>query len=113
MAEDVEKVDPDLVAHDKEGKPYSVRYEQVNAMLLNEFLKAHRKLEQQTATLTEVKSAAANSNAKITRLESIVAEQQKQIAFLTENLKQQPTKVRKGGTLLERQQSTPRLVSGR
>jgi hypothetical protein len=46
VAEDVEKVNPDLVVHDKEGKPYSVRYDQVNAMLLNEFLKEHRKVEQ-------------------------------------------------------------------
>jgi hypothetical protein len=42
VAEDVEKVNPDLVVHDKEGKPYSVRYDQVNAMLLNEFFKEHR-----------------------------------------------------------------------
>jgi len=42
VAEDVEKVNPDLVVRDKEGKPYSVRYDQVNAMLLNEFLKEHR-----------------------------------------------------------------------
>jgi hypothetical protein len=46
VAEDVEKVNPDLVARDKQGKPYSVRYDQVNAMLLNEFLKEHRKVEQ-------------------------------------------------------------------
>jgi hypothetical protein len=46
VAEDVEKVNPDLVVHDKEGRPYSVRYDQVNAMLLNEFLKEHRKIEQ-------------------------------------------------------------------
>jgi hypothetical protein len=46
VAEDVEKVNPDLVVRDKEGKPYSVRYDQVNAMLLNEFLKEHRKVEQ-------------------------------------------------------------------
>jgi hypothetical protein len=51
VAEDVEKVDPDLVVHDKEGKPYSVRYDQVNAMLLNEFLKTHRSIEQQRATI--------------------------------------------------------------
>ena len=43
VAEEVEEVNPDLVVRDKEGKPYSVRYEQVNAMLLNEFLKEHRK----------------------------------------------------------------------
>ena len=41
MAEDVEKVNPDLVVRDKHGKPYTVRYEAVNAMLLNEFLKEH------------------------------------------------------------------------
>jgi hypothetical protein len=51
VAEEVEKVDPDLVVRDKEGKPYSVRYDQVNAMLLNEFLKAHRKIEEQEAAI--------------------------------------------------------------
>ena len=45
VAEDVEKVNPDLVVRDKDGNPYSVRYDQVNAMLLNEFLKAHRRIE--------------------------------------------------------------------
>ena len=43
----MEKVNPDLVVRDKEGKPYSVRYEAVNAILLNEFLKEHRKNEEQ------------------------------------------------------------------
>src|SRR6266568_348527 len=47
VAEQVEKVDPDLVARDDRGKVYTVRYEAVNAMLLNEFLKEHRKVEQQ------------------------------------------------------------------
>ena len=56
MAEDVEKVDPALVVRDKEGKPYSVRYDQVNAMLLNEFLKEHRKNEEQEKTIAELKS---------------------------------------------------------
>jgi endosialidase-like protein len=46
VAEQVEKVNPDLVARDGQGKAYSVRYEAVNAMLLNEFLKEHRKVEQ-------------------------------------------------------------------
>ncbi len=55
VAEEVEKVNPDLVVRDKEGKPYSVRYDQVNAMLLNEFLKEHQKvqeLERQIERLT-------------------------------------------------------------
>lgn len=46
VAEDVEKINPELVARDKQGKPYSVRYEAVNAMLLNEFLKEHRKVQE-------------------------------------------------------------------
>jgi Chaperone of endosialidase len=55
VAEDVEKVNPDLVARDDQGKVYTVRYEAVNAMLLNEFLKEHRKvqeLEKQVEKLT-------------------------------------------------------------
>jgi trimeric autotransporter adhesin len=51
VAEEVEKVDPHLVARDEEGKPYTVRYEAVNAMLLNEFLKEHRKNEEQQTTI--------------------------------------------------------------
>jgi ABC-type hemin transport system substrate-binding protein len=46
VAEEVEKVNPDLVIHDDSGKPFTVRYEAVNAMLLNEFLKEHRKVEE-------------------------------------------------------------------
>jgi hypothetical protein len=53
VAEDVEAVNPDLVVRDKEGKPYSVRYDQVNAMLLNEFLKEHRKVENLEATVAQ------------------------------------------------------------
>jgi len=53
VAEDVAKVDRDLVAYDDQGKPYTVRYEAVNAMLLNEFLKEHRRNEQQEARITE------------------------------------------------------------
>jgi hypothetical protein len=52
VAEDVEKVNPDLVARDAAGKPYIVRYDAVNAMLLNEFLKEHRKNEEQEATIS-------------------------------------------------------------
>ena len=55
VAEEVEKINPELVARDKDGKPYSVRYEAVNAMLLNEFLKEHREvqeLKKQIAALT-------------------------------------------------------------
>jgi Chaperone of endosialidase len=53
VAEDVEKVNPDLVVRDGEGKLSTVRYEAINAMLLNEFLKGHRKVEKLEATVAE------------------------------------------------------------
>jgi hypothetical protein len=56
VAEEVEKINPDLVVRDKEGKPYTVRYDAVNAMLLNEFLKAHRKMEEQEKEIDELKT---------------------------------------------------------
>ena len=55
VAEDVEKVNPDLVVRDKEGKPHSVRYDQVNAMLLNEFLKEHRAVQEQQKEIEALK----------------------------------------------------------
>jgi hypothetical protein len=79
VAEDVEKVNPDLIARDDDGKPYTVRYEAVNAMLLNEFLKEHRKVEEQQATIAQLKSALAKQ-------ETVDAEQQKQIEALTAGL---------------------------
>ena len=56
VAEEVEKVNPDLVARDEQGKPFTVRYEAMNAMLLNEFLKAHRKLEEQQKEIEALRS---------------------------------------------------------
>ena len=67
IAEDVEKVNPDLVFPDKEGKPYSVRYEQVNAMLLNEFLKEHRKVEEQDCKVREQDARLEKQEAAIAR----------------------------------------------
>src|SRR5436853_3261429 len=59
VAEEVEKVNPDLVARDDQGKPYTVRYEAVNAMLLNEFLKAHRKVAEQGDEIAELRATVA------------------------------------------------------
>jgi Chaperone of endosialidase len=68
IAEEVAKVNPALVLPDKEGKPYTVRYEAVNAMLLNEFLKEHRRVE-------ELKSAIAQERQEF---EAAIVLQQKQ-----------------------------------
>jgi uncharacterized coiled-coil protein SlyX len=79
VAEDVAKVNPDLVARDAQGELYTVRYEAVNAMLLNEFLKEHRKNKEQEVTIMQLKSTDAKQ-------EAIIAQQQKQIEALTTGL---------------------------
>jgi len=65
VAEEVEKVNPDLVVSDKEGKPYTVRYEAVNAMLLNEFLKEHRKVEQLEKQIEALTTAVHKVSAQL------------------------------------------------
>jgi hypothetical protein len=65
VAEEVEKVNSDLVVRDKEGKPYSVRYDQVNAMLLNEFLKEHRKVEQLEKQVEKLTAGLEQVNAQL------------------------------------------------
>jgi trimeric autotransporter adhesin len=76
IAEQVEKVDPDLVARDDEGKIYGVRYEAVNAMLLNEFLKEHAQVQQLKANMARQQK----------EFDARTAQQQKQIDALTAGL---------------------------
>jgi hypothetical protein len=84
VAENVEKVNSDLVVRDKEGKPYSVRYEQVNAMLLNEFLKEHRKVQEQEATISQLKSDFCATVAAMKRaIAAVVAEEDANIQRLS------------------------------
>ena len=77
VAEEVEKIHPDLVVRDEKGEVYTVRYEAVNAMLLNEFLKEHRKVEQHEATIAELRKEMATVNARLkdheTRIEKVGA----------------------------------------
>jgi len=89
VAEDVEKVNPDLIVRDKEGKPYSVRYDQVNAMLLNEFLKEHRTVQEQGASIAELK---------------------KQLAGLSTKLDAQAAEIQKVGTRVEMTEPSAKVV---
>jgi hypothetical protein len=86
VAEQVEKVNPDLVARDANGKAYTVRYEAVNAMLLNEFLKEHRKVEVQQAMIAQLKAADAKQEEKISALTELVKEQAAQIQKVSAQL---------------------------
>jgi hypothetical protein len=93
VAEDVEKVNPALVARDEEGKAYTVRYEAVNAMLLNEFLKEHRKVEQQEATIAQLKR-----DFRVT------------VARLSERLDEQAAHIQKVSAQVELGKPAPRTV---
>ena len=61
-------MNPDLVLRDKEGKPYTVRYDQVNAMLLNEFLKEHRKMRNKRRHYRNKKRPSHSSKSRLKRL---------------------------------------------
>ncbi len=99
IAEQVAKVNPDLVARDADGKVYTVRYEAVNAMLLNEFLKEHRKVEEQEAMISQVKSTVAKQETTVAQqqkdFQSTIAQQQKEINALTVGLKEQASQIQK------------------
>jgi len=86
IAEEVEKVHPDLVARDEEGKVYTVRYEAVNAMLLNEFLKEHRSVQ-------DLKETVAQQQKQIAAQQATAVQQQKQIEALTATVQKVSDKV--------------------
>jgi hypothetical protein len=96
VAEEVEKVNPDLVARDAKGNVYTVRYEAVNAMLLNELLKAHRKVQEQDATIANLKS--------------MMAQQQKGIEVLTATVKEQASQILKVGADIEVRKPAPHMT---
>src|SRR5947207_5281563 len=79
IAEEVAKVNPDLVVRDDNGEIYTVRYEAVNAMLLNEFLKEHRNVTEQLSTIAELKTTVAQQQKQIAAQQATAAQQQKQI----------------------------------
>jgi Chaperone of endosialidase len=114
VAEQVEKVSRDLVARDEQGKPYTVRYEAVNAMLLNEFLKEHReflaerrKVEGQEATITQLKSTVARQQKDF---QAAIAQQQKGMEVLAARLEEQASQIQKVSGQLEARKSSPQIV---
>ena len=97
IAEEVAKVNPDLVVRDRNGEIYTVRYDAVNAMLLNEFLKEHKKVEEQQASIAELKTT--------------VAQQQKGMAVLTAQLKEQAAQIQRVSAQLEASKPAPQVVN--
>jgi septal ring factor EnvC (AmiA/AmiB activator) len=97
IAEEVERVNPNLVGRDDEGKINSVRYEAINAMLLNEFLKQHRKMDEQQA--------------RITKQDGIIAQQQAEIKAISASVKEQASQIRKVRAEVAVSKAAPQLVS--
>ena len=100
MAEDVEKVNPDLVVRDAEGEIYTVRYDAVNAMLLNEFLKEHKTVQELKSTVAKQETIIAQQQ---TSFESKLAKQEKKIEALTTGLQRVSAE-------LEMSKSAPKTV---
>jgi hypothetical protein len=94
IAEEVAEVNPDLVVRNKKGELWTVRYEQINAMLLNEFLKQHRKVEEQEATITQLKKDFGAT-----------------VAQLTARLDEQASQIQKVGAQLEASKPVPKVVN--
>ena len=86
VAEEVAKVDPDLVARDEQGKPYTVRYEAVNSMLLNEFLKEHRKVEEQSNQIARQDSKVQKLEAAVSQLQAALAAQAAEIQKVSDQI---------------------------
>jgi septal ring factor EnvC (AmiA/AmiB activator) len=98
---------PDLVVRDKQGEIYSVRYEAVNAMLLNEFLKEHKKVDEQEASIAQLKSTVAKQQKDF---ETTAAKQQREIQVLTAQLKEQAAQIQKVSAQLEMSKPAPQIV---
>jgi uncharacterized coiled-coil protein SlyX len=106
VAEEVEKVNPDLVARDAQGKVYTVRYEAVNAMLLNEFLKQHHKMQEQEATITQLKS-------DVTEQKTTIARQQEGMDALAARLETQASQIQKVAAEVELNRPAPQVVENK
>jgi len=114
IAEDVAAVNPDLVVRDEKGEIYTVRYDAVNAMLLNEFLKEHHKVEEQDAGITQLKFTVTKQEAAIAQqrkdFEAQTAQQEKEIKALIATVKEQAAQIQKVSAQLEVRKSSPQTV---
>ena len=104
VAEEVEKVNPDLIVRDKDGKPYSVRYEQVNAMLLNEFLKEHGKVEAQARKMDAQEH-------KIGEQETTISELKSDLQTVVARLKDQDSKIQRVSAEVEMSKRSPHVIA--
>jgi len=104
IAEDVAEISPELITRDKQGKPQTVRYEAVNAMLLNEFLKEHKKLGDQQSSIAQLESNAARQEATITQLK-------KEMETVIARFREHESKIQKADAHTEMDRSALKMVA--
>jgi hypothetical protein len=107
IAEEVEKVNPDLVVRDENGEIYTVRYDAVNAMLLNEFLKEHKKVEEQQAIIATLQSTVAQQQ---NEFRAAIGQQRKEMKTVVSQLKQQTAQIQKVSAQLEVRKPCSKVV---
>jgi hypothetical protein len=107
IAEEVAEVNPDLVVRDAEGKVYTVRYDAVNAMLLNEFLKEHRRVEELASTVAKQEATIARQQ---TNFQSAIARQQKEMEIVITQLKEQAAQIQKVNAQLNARGPAPKAI---
>jgi septal ring factor EnvC (AmiA/AmiB activator) len=108
VAEEVEKVDPDLVVRDQEGKPYTVRYDAVNAMLLNEFLKEHKRVEELESTVAKQEAAIAQQQREF---QATATRQENKIREFNASLEEQTAQIQKLCAQVQMTKSAPKVAA--
>ena len=104
IAEEVAEVNPDLVGRNPKGQPESVRYEQINAMLLNEFLKEHKKVEEQDRKLE-------NQDARIEQQEITIGQLKADVETLVARVAEQNSKIQRVSEKVELNRAAPQLAA--
>ena len=114
IAEEVAEINPHLVARNSKGQPESVHYEMVNVMLLNEFLKEHKrvetqqsKIDQQQATITELKAEVAGQR---NTFQTTAARHEKEIQALTASVKEQASQIQTVSSQIQMNRPTAEVV---
>jgi uncharacterized coiled-coil protein SlyX len=111
IAEEVAQVNPDLVLRDKNGEILSVRYDQVNAMLLNEFLKEHKTVQELESKATKQDAAITDLKSTMAKQEATIAKQQKEMEVFTAQLNEQAAQIEKVSAQISVSKPTPQVVS--
>jgi hypothetical protein len=101
IAEDVEKVNPDLVTRNQKGEAETVRYDAIDVMLLNEFLKEHRKVQGMEVSMAQQKK----------EFEATIAQQEKEIRSLTASLKEQAAQIQKVSAQVKMSKPAAKVVN--